>query len=193
VFNDSGWVANKNRTVAAWFALLNSDRPVFAVGSSDSHGISSSPVGYPRTCVRVDTDNPVALNADLVRQRMHDGHTTVSGGIYVDASVGAARSGDTATGLGATAQVAVRVQAAEWIDVDALEVVVDGVTVATIPIEAADADPVNPVIRFEQTIPVDVAAEGSWVVVAAYGDSPLEPVHPGRIPFGVTNPIFLRR
>jgi hypothetical protein len=28
-------------------------------------------------------------------------------------------------------------------------------------------------------------------VIAAYGDTTLEPVHRGRKPFGVTNPIFV--
>jgi hypothetical protein len=41
-------------------------------------------------------------------------------------------------------------------------------------------------------VTVPVASGGSYVIVAAYGDQPLEPVHPGRIPFGVTNPIFLK-
>jgi hypothetical protein len=90
--------------------------------------------------------------------------------------------------------VHVRVQAASWVDVDAIDVVVDGMLVATIAIDAGDADPGNPVIRWEGDIDVDVAAGmGSYVIVAAYGDSTLEPVHPGRIPFGVTNPIFLAR
>jgi hypothetical protein len=30
------------------------------------------------------------------------------------------------------------------------------------------------------------------VIIAARGDAALEPVHPGRLPFGVTNPIFLQ-
>ena len=33
----------------------------------------------------------------------------------------------------------------------------------------------------------DMAA---WVVFVAAGDTDLTPVHPGRMPFGVTNPIF---
>jgi hypothetical protein len=28
-------------------------------------------------------------------------------------------------------------------------------------------------------------------MIAAYGAQPLEPVHPGRVPFGVTEPIFV--
>ena len=48
-------------------------------------------------------------------------------------------------------------------------------------------------VRWHDTIDVPVAANGSWVVLAAYGDQTLEPVHPGRKPFAVTNPIWLQR
>ena len=41
--------------------------------------------------------------------------------------------------------------------------------------------------------PVSDAATGSYVIVVAHGDEPLDPVHPGKRPFGVTNPIFLFR
>jgi hypothetical protein len=191
VFNDEAWDEAGDR-VAGWFAINNSGRRVFAVGSSDSHGITGSPVGYPRTCIAVGTDDPRAVTAATVRDRMAAGHHTVSGGIYVTARVGGSGPGDTATGLGPTADVAVEVQAATWVDVDALDVVVDGVVTDTIPIMPEDADPTNPVVRWRQTIQVPVRASGGgYVVIAAHGDAPLEPVHPGRLPFGVTNPIFL--
>lgn len=192
VFNDASWRGSLDGTVADWFGLLNAGRKIFAVGSSDSHGIASSPVGYPRTCLAVGTDDPRALTANQVRDTLAAGHGFVSGGIYVSARVGATRPGDTATGLGDTADVEVEIQAADWVDVDAIDVVVDGTIVDTIPILPGDADPANPTVRWRGTIPVDVrAAGGGFVVIAAYGDAALEPVHPGRIPFGVTNPIFL--
>ena len=55
----------------------------------------------------------------------------------------------------------------------------------------SDADPTNPVVRWRGQIPVNVRAAGGFVVIAAYGTQPLEPVHPGLVPFGVTNPIFV--
>ena len=178
--------------MSSWFSILNTGRPVFAVGSSDSHSLKGSPVGYPRTCIDLGTDDPRQVTGDLVRDRLAAGHATVSGGVYVDAAVGTARPGDTIAG-GASADVAIQVQAASWLDVTTLEVVVDGETVATIPITAADADPTNPALRWQDVVTVDVAASGSWVVVAAYGDDDMSPVHPGRDAFGVTNPIFLTR
>jgi hypothetical protein len=193
VFNDSSWQTNRDGNVRDWFSLLKAGRKMFAVGSSDSHSIAGSPVGYPRTCLRLGTDDPRQLTANQVRDALAAGHGTVSGGVYVYAAVGAALPGDTAMGLGMTAQVDVVIQAATWIDVDAIDVVVDGEIVDTIPIMPGDVDPTNPAVRWRGQIPVDVRADGSgFVVIAAYGDRSLEPVHPGRTPFGVTNPIFVK-
>ncbi len=192
VFNDATW--RGGRVVPSWLSLLDHGRRVFAVGSSDSHELRGSPVGYPRTCIDVGTDDPRALTPTLVRDRLLAGRATISGGIFVDSWVGAVGPGGDANGLGTQATVRVRVQAARWVDVDALDVVVDGVTVDTIEILPTDADADNPVIRFDREVLVDVAGgDGSYVIIAAYGDSTLEPVHRDRVPFGVANPIFLHR
>jgi hypothetical protein len=112
----------------------------------------------------------------------------VSGGLYVSATVAGKGPGDTATGVGATTMLDIQVQAAPWIDAKTIEVVVDGAVAQTITIPQS-----TNVVRYHQAVNIDVASGGSYVIVAAYGDQPLEPVHPGRIPFGVTNPIFLKR
>ncbi len=191
VFNDSGWQANRNRNVEDWLGLLRAGRKVFAVGSSDSHGIATSPVGYPRTCITLGTDDPRQVTPNLVRDQLAAGHAAVSGGIYVAAKLGATGPGDTTTGAGSPQKVDVTVQAATWVDVTAIEVIVDGKTVDTIPIMPGDADPQNPVVRWHGQIPVQTAATGGFVIIAAYGTKALEPVHPDRIPFGVTEPIFV--
>ena len=191
VFNDASWQQRRNTDVTDWFALLRAGRRVAAVGSSDSHGIATSPVGYPRTCIALGTDDPRALTADQVRDQLAAGHATISGGLYVTARIGSAGPGDTLTGAGSPMQVDVTVQAPTWIDVDAIDVVVDGDTVDTIAVTPGDADPGNPAIRWQGQLPVQVRASGGFVGIAAYADSTLEPVHRGRVPFGVTNPIFV--
>ncbi len=193
VFNDSAWRANRDGTVGDWLSLLDHGRRVFAVGSSDSHGITGSPVGYPRTCVSLGSDDPIDVDPIVVRDELSAGHATISGGIYVTTRVGEAASGETAAGVGTRTSVHVHVEAASWVDVDAIDVVVDGTTVQTIDILPTDRDPAHPATRFDHDVDVDVAATGSYVVVAVYGDATLEPVHRGRIPFGVANPIFLMR
>jgi hypothetical protein len=191
VFNNSSWKENRTGTVEDWLGMLKAGRKVFAVGSSDSHRMSSSPVGYPRTCITLGTDDPRQITPNLVRDQLAAGHATVSGGIYVTAKIGTAGPGDTTTGAGVQQPVDVTIQAPTWIDVTGIEVIVDGTTVDTIPVMPGDADPTNPAIRWHGQIPVTVRATGGFVIIAAYGDRDLDPVHPGHIPFGVTNPIFV--
>ena len=190
VFNNKSWVDARG-DVTDWFGLLRAGRKVFAVGSSDSHSLSSSPVGYPRTCITLGTDDPRAATRELVRDRLAAGRSTISGGVYVTARLGGAGPGETTTGAGSPQLVDVTIRAATWIDVDAFDVVVDGVTHDTIPIMPGDADPSDPTVRWRGQVPVQTAALGGFVVIAAYGDATLEPVHRGRKPFGVTNPIFV--
>ncbi len=190
VFNDASWQKNRQTDVRDWFGLLRAGRKVFAVGSSDSHELFGTPVGYPRTCIRLGTDDPRQLTPTLVRDRLAAGHSAVSGGVYVEARIGAAGPGETVTGAGNPMMVDVVVRAATWIDVDAIDVVVDGETVDTISILPGDADPNDPAVRWRGSLPVQARATGGFVVIAAYGDGKLEPLH-DRTPFGVTNPIFV--
>ncbi|MBX7194648.1 MAG: CehA/McbA family metallohydrolase [Sandaracinaceae bacterium] len=191
VFNDSSFENNRDATVADWFSFLNRSRRVFAVGSSDSHHIYGSPVGYPRTCLRLGTDDPTMVTPEMVRAATEAGHSYVSGGVYLDvtANAGAAGPGDTVTGAGMEAPIHIRVQAADWIDVDQLEIIVDGTTLTTMPLTMG----ADPVLRFEGDVMVPVAAAGSWVVVHASSSNDMALLHPGREPFAVSNPIFFQR
>ncbi len=194
VFNHSSWRQSFDRTVKDWLSFLDNGRRLFAVGSSDSHRIASSPVGYPRTCLTLGTDDPTEVTPDLVRDVTGAGKSTIVGGIYVTATINGKGPGEDATGAGASAMVDIQVQAAGWVDVDAIDLVVDGAIVTTIAIKPDNADMADPTIRYSKQVAVDVASgAGSYVIVAAYGDRTLDPVHRGRIPFGVTNPIFVSR
>jgi hypothetical protein len=97
------------------------------------------------------------------------------------------------TDQGAEATVAVSVYAASWVDVDTLELLVDGETQDTVSIRPEDASMDELTLRYQREFTVPVSESGSYVIAAAYGDASLAPVHPGRTPFGVTNPIFLSR
>lgn len=194
VFNDSDFDANEATTVRDWFSLLDHGRRVFAVGSSDSHQVTELPVGYPRTCIELDTDQPEdlrRLGSGFLRDRMLAGRATVSGGIYLDARSTAGGPGSTHPAAAAKERLEVSVQAASWIDATTLRVFVNGALGRTLPLPAPD--PARPVLRFSGPIEVDVPVGGAWVVLVASGERSLAPVHPGRKPFGVTNPIFFSR
>ncbi|MFK7989905.1 MAG: CehA/McbA family metallohydrolase [Sandaracinaceae bacterium] len=195
VFNDQSFEEGRDSDVRDWFGFLNSGRRVFAVGSSDSHNIYGTPVGWPRTCLAVGVDNPGDLTDDLVRDTTADGHSTIVGGVYLTvAGPDGSGPGDEVTGAGENAMFNITVQAPLWVEGTlSLEVIVDGTTTETIVILESDADDLNPAQRFQEDVMVPVAADGSWVVFHVGSDADLSPVHPGRDAFGVSNPMFLRR
>jgi|GEM_PF-447434 len=229
VFNDSSFAENKRDpgriypgspaqdesdaigTVDDWFGLLNSAERdgVFTVGSSDSHSImSGSPVGYPRTCVLIGTDDPEVLRASAdtpqtIKGLVRNGHAVINGGIYILALGQGKGPGDTIEGSGPY-MLDVSVQAPLWVgNVELIEMWVstNGVVASTEIATGLDGAIDNgSVLRFSE--PVEVPDGADWVIFHARGaydptirsrsDQPqtLDPVHPGRLPFGVTNPIF---
>ncbi|MFW6198142.1 MAG: CehA/McbA family metallohydrolase, partial [Myxococcota bacterium] len=65
-----------------WFALLNVGWPAVATGSSDTHRLSGSPVGLPRTCVASTAGDPESF-VDTLRA----GHAFVTNGPALDVTV----------------------------------------------------------------------------------------------------------
>lgn len=188
VFNSSDFERVRDSVAQDWFSLLNQGRRVFAVGSSDSHDVRSTPAGWPRTCLRIGTDDPSSVTPEQVRDVTQAGRSTISGGIYAEVTgPSGVGPGEEATGVGPRASLEVRLFAAPRISVDRLEVFVDGQSTETIPILPADA--IDAIERARATIEVDVAPAGSWVVLHAASDTPYGT--DGHRPFVVSNPIFL--
>jgi len=192
VFSGADYETSREKSVADWYSLLNAGRTFWTTGSSDSHHERSSPVGYPRTCLRFGHDDPTKLSAETVRDVLRVGAATISGGLTMTVE------GPGGVGPGGTAAKGpykVTVACPGWLSASTLEVIVDGLTTETRPLTAL-AGP-GPGKRYEVT--VDVAPKQSkprhWVVFHAKGagrgpNGDLSPLHPGRMPFAVSNPIF---
>jgi len=189
VFNDSSFDSNRDRSVAAWFSLLNhTDKKYWAVGSSDSHQIRTSPVGYPRSYMFVGYDEPANATTADVRDSIVQGRITISGGLFMTvAGPGASAPGDTIAKT-ATADFTVSVSCPSWIGADTLEVIVNGETVSTEPLAPVGAGPGKTFVnQVSVTLP---SGPRAWVLFHAKGPGDLTPLHPGKEPFAVSNPIF---
>lgn len=190
VFNDSDFETNRDKSVKSYFALLNRGKTVWIVGNSDSHHVRTNPVGYPRNCMHFGHDDPHKLSAEAIRDVLRSGNSVVSGGLTMTVEgPGGAAPGSTST----AGTYKVVVQSPAFIEAKTLEVVIDGVTTQTLDLVAV-ANPASPAHRYEAS--VDVAATKSqarhWVLFHAKGPAgkDLAPLHPGRTPFAVSNPIF---
>ena len=191
VFNSSSFDQNRKASVADWFSLLEHDRVVWAVGSSDSHQIRSTPVGYPRTCLEMGHDDLTRVTGADLRDTIKSGRATVSGGLLLSVvGPGGERPGQTVVAPSGEAIFSVTVQAPSWVDAQTLETIVNGKTVSTEPLVAVGTGVGK---RFVQqvTVPVDALRATSWVVFHAKGAADLSPLHPGKLPFAMSNPIFV--
>ena len=141
VFNDSDFEANRKKSVRDWFKLLNAGDTFWAVGSSDSHHVRTSPVGDPRTCLYFGHDDPKQLSQGTVRDVLAKGLATISSGLFMTVEgPGGETPGSTRSGS-SKATFIVTVQAADWIDATELEVIVDGKTVKTEPLAPLGGGP----------------------------------------------------
>lgn len=187
VFNDSDLEANRTKSVAAWFALLDAGHTKWATGSSDSHDQRTSPVGYPRTCMRFGHDDPRQLTPEIVRDVMRAGAAVVSGGLMMTVEApGGIGPGGTAT----AGSYRVVVQAPGWLSADTLEVFIDGKSRETRPLTpVAGPGPGKSYEAIVDVQPIESRAR-HYVVFHAKGPGDLAPLHPGRKPFAVSNPVF---
>jgi hypothetical protein len=190
VFNTSDFEDNRTSSVADWFALLNAGKNFAAVGNSDSHRVRSSPVGYPRNCMKFGHDDPTKLTAETVRDVLRTGSSTVSGGLMIDVT-GPGGVGPGGTGQAGSYQVTVL--SPSWIEASTLEVIVDGDTVKKVDLVAQPAG-AGPGKKYTATVDVQGSSSRAkhWVLFHASGPAgkDLAPLHPGRRPFAVSNPIW---
>jgi hypothetical protein len=186
-FNGSDFEANRDAIVADWFGFLNNGKRVVSIGNSDSHHLRTSPVGYPRTCFWFGHDDPKKLDATTVRDAVLSGNSVVSGGLMMTVlGPSGERPGATIRSSGAVA-LDVVVEGPSWVEADTLEVIVDGKTEAVLPLALAGGG--GPSNRYAVTHTVKAGAR--WVVFHAKGVGDLAPLHPGKRPFAVSNPIFI--
>jgi Carboxypeptidase regulatory-like domain len=192
VFNDSDFESNREGSIADWFSMLNNGLKFWAVGSSDSHSLRSSPIGYPRTCLNFGHDDPQKLTKELVRDKVANGPPLISGGLFmtVTGPNGEAPAQVVKT-VGGKATFTVTVQAASHIDATKLEVLVNGESVATEELLPMGGSGSGKKFMNQVTVSLDPAKQGNWVVFHAKGEKDLAPLHPGRRPFAATNPFFL--
>jgi hypothetical protein len=106
------------------------------------------------------------------------------------AGPGGEKPGDTVTGAGGSIQLTVTVQAPSWVDATDLEVIVNGESQTTEPLAPLGAGTGKMFVN-QVNVTLDTSRE-SFVIIHAKGVKNLAPLHPGRKPFAVSNPIFFK-
>lgn len=177
-----------------WFNLLNRGHRYAAVGNSDSHDVASELAGIPRNYTPSTTDDPGEIEPAVVAEMLRANRVFTTTGPFVEFSVNGVDMGGTTTarrgGDGRSdVDVHVRVQAAAWICVDRVKIIVNGDVVDVIEVAASTST-----LRLDETRAVGLTHD-SWVSLLVEGDESMAPVmHDQRrplYPLAVTNPVWV--
>jgi hypothetical protein len=209
----NGWLACGDKiheTLADWYALMGFGVTLTATGNSDTHGSSNIEAGFPRSYVRVADDSVAAFDEGEFVSAVRGRRVVATTGPFLTLRVGTESEGGmvslTPAAKGAVS-ASLRLQAASWVKVDVVRLLVDGKVVKSWNLPAANGAPTS---LFEvDDVPLAVSADAaitaeaeggaplpSWMVGAFLLDPNLvalcnNPARPGMIPFAVTNPVFV--
>lgn len=185
--------ATDEATLRAWFSLLSHGYRYTGTANSDSHTLVGDEAGYPRTYVRVGLDDPARMTAGALVHALRARAAIGTNGPFVTLAAGG-------TGIGGTVHLArpgklaltATVQAADWVSVKTLTIVVDGGAALTVPLDPNRKGSV----RYHGVLEVPIARSG-WIVAVVRGDRSLAPVEIGTAgkktvhALAFTNPIFV--
>ncbi len=155
-----------------WLQMLNHGMKTWGIAVSDAHAVHGNGVGGWRTYVRSSTDEPEKIDWEEISRRSKAGQMILSSGPYLEVETSdGIQAGGLARANG-TIGLKVRVQCSSWIDVDRIQVLVNGrqekslnFTRKSHPQFFSDG-----VVKFDRTIPLSLSSDAHLIVVA-YGEN----------------------
>lgn len=190
----------RNDRLFNWLQLLNQGYRIVGVGNSDAH-YTDHGIGWIRNYVKSSTDHVEKIDTmEMVRQ-FQAGHVVNTNGPYLEASVrsgsATAISGDSLDVKNGKATVRVRVQCANWLDVNRIQLLLNGRADPKYNFTRAANRAMfsDGVVKFDRAIDVDLAADAHLIVVATGEGSNISNVYGAAFanvaPIAFTNPIYM--
>jgi hypothetical protein len=188
--------AARRGTSFYWLQMLNQGDRIFGAANSDAHATGYNN-GSIFTYIKSRTESPAGLDPLELARAAKSGQMVMSNGPFLDVALNGALPGAELRAQG-TATLKVRVQCAPWIDVDRVQVLVNGRPDPALNFTRA-ASPEGfrtgeTPVRFEREIPLALNTDSHIIVVATGESSRLGSFHGGyasHLPTAVSNPIFV--
>ncbi len=189
----------ENRTFG-WLQMLNQGRHVWCVAVSDAHRIFGNGAGSWRTYVPSSTDEPSQIDYREIIRHSKAGRMMITNGPFLEVTTSDGLPIGSKIISEHPVQLKVKVQAPNWMDVDRVQVLVNGrqrpqdnYTRGKHPKMFKDG-----VVRFEETLTVTLQEDAHLIVVAIGENSDLSKGwgrswESGMRPMAYTNPIYVDR
>ncbi|MCA9237429.1 MAG: carboxypeptidase regulatory-like domain-containing protein [Planctomycetales bacterium] len=192
----------RGNTIFHWLQLLNQGRRVPGVVNTDAHW-NFHGSGWLRNYVKCATDDPAKIDVMDMVHESEQGHIVMSNGPFLEATARTAAAetpalpGDDLAAPDGKVSLSIRVQCPNWLDVNRVQVFVNGrpdpALNWTRPTHRAKFH--DGVVKFDETVDVELAAD-AHLIVAAIGEG----LNLGRVygpdqgqspPTAVANPIYV--
>jgi carboxypeptidase family protein len=184
----------RNNRIFNWLQLLNQGFRLPGVANTDAHYCFHQS-GVIRNYMKSRTDDPARIDEMEMVREARKGRLVMSNGPFLEAAFNGALPGEDARARRRRGRLRVRVQCPNWLDVDRVQVLVNGrpdpklnFTRESHPQLFGDG-----VVKFQHEIPVSLERDAHLIVVAAGERSTTGPVmgHRGDPPLAVSNPIYV--
>ncbi len=196
--NSNGEKSVRENRTFAWLQLLNQGRRMWCIAVSDAHSVFGNGVGAWRTYVPSSTDEPGKVDYREIIRHSKAGRMVVTNGPFLEVTLDDGTMPGGLARASGEVRVKVRVQTTTWIDIDRVQVLVNGRAPAKLNFtRAANADLFKRgVVSFEKTITVPLSEDAHLIVAAVgenhdletgYGRSWQSAMHP----VAFTNPIYV--
>ena len=149
-----------------WFGLLNRGIDVTGIGCSDSHDVARHFIGQGRTYIRINDEDPGAINVNDAVTALAKGKANVSYGLFTTMNVNDNfQSGDLVTGTDAL-YAKITVQGPSWVTARQLELYRNGRLIKTIRIPRGD----RAGIKWTGKIRLEQRNKDAYIVAIARGE-----------------------
>lgn len=182
-----------------WKQLLNQGHRLVAVGVADAHSVYGNGVGCWRVYLPSSTDEPSQINWTELAPKAKQGNMVLTTGPFLEVSTadGKIAGDDAATNTGSV-DLKVRVQCADWLDINRVQVLVNSrpapefnFTRETHPQMFKDG-----VIKFDETLHIPLKEDAHLIVVAMHETMDLKTLYGTSSynimrPCAYNNPIYV--
>lgn len=181
-----------------WLQLLNQGLSPKAIAVADAHHVHGNGVGGWRTYVKSSTDDPAQIDWREMTRNAKAGRMVLTTGPFLEVETGAGIGPGGHDRVGGDLELKVRVQCSTWLDIDRVQVLVNG---RQLP-EYNYTREKNPelfgdgVVKFDQNLKLSLQQDAHLIVVAVgeghtlktgFGSS----AQATQMPIAYHNPIFV--
>ncbi|MEC7862312.1 MAG: hypothetical protein VYC70_06730, partial [Verrucomicrobiota bacterium] len=155
-----------------WLQILNQGHRVWGIAVSDAHTVHGNGAGGWRTYVKSSTDDPSKIDWRELVRNSKSGQMILTNGPYLEVSAsGGVLAGGNLRASGGEVNLKVRVQCTDWIDIDRVQILVNGDQRKDLNFTREENKEMflDGVIKFNQKLKVKLSQD-SHLIVVAYGE-----------------------